>query len=71
MVFNAIILVSHMQLVSLLHDLIYTYDQSIQTDMILFILDCMAEAFHAVPHRHFLYKLDWYGIWEADLQFTE
>ena len=51
------------QLVSLLHDhdLTYTYDQNIQTDMIL--LD-LPKAFDTVPHRRLQYKLDWYGIQE-------
>ena len=49
------------QLTSLLYDLIYTFDQRIQTDMVL--LD-FAKAFDIVPHRRLLYKLDWYGICE-------
>ena len=49
------------QLTSLLYDLTYTFDQRIQTDMV--ILD-FAKAFDTVPHRHLLYKLDWYGIRE-------
>ena len=47
------------QLISLLHDLAWNLDQSVQTDLISLNF---AKAFDAVPHNRLLYKLDWYGI---------
>ena len=47
------------QLISLLDDLTFNYNRSLQTDLI--IAD-FAKAFDVVPHRRLLYKLNWYGI---------
>ena len=47
------------QLVSFLHELSKSNDERIQTDII--IMD-FAKAFDKVPHRHLLYKLEYYGI---------
>ena len=47
------------QLIVTMHDIMQTFDQRIQTDMI--ILD-FSKAFDTVPHRKLLYKLHNYGI---------
>ena len=46
-------------LITLLHDLSHCYDAGIQTDI---IFTDFAKAFDSVPHKHLLYKLEWYGI---------
>ena len=48
-----------MQLLSLIHDLMGSFDHSIQTDLILMDI---CKAFDRVPHERLLYKLNWYGV---------
>ena len=53
------------QLISHFHELAFSHDQGIQTD--LASMD-FAKAFDMVPHKRLFYKLNWYGI-QGDVHY--